>query len=605
MHRLTVPSPAPAQGSMEKIYHAIARRSASGPVSACPAEMAAAAVRLCHAQSCGKCVPCRIGLRVLADELDKIPAGTATEKTLSQIESLAAAIRGGADCAIGTEAAALVLEQLPILKRDAEAHAAGSCAGAPLQAVPCTAACPAGVDIPGYIALVREGRYADAVRVIREDNPFANVCAYVCEHPCEKRCRRGLVDSAVNIRALKRYAVDSAGPVSPPARFPATGKRVAVVGAGPSGLTAAYYLSLMGHEVTVFERQEQPGGMLRYGIPAYRLPRAKLNEDIAAVRAAGVTIRTACDITAGNILELKENYDCVYIAAGAQGDKKLGVPGEDAPGVQSAVELLRALGAGERPDFTGRTVAVVGGGNVAMDAARSLVRLGAARVLLVYRRRVEDMPANPEEVSGARAEGVVMMPMLAPVRVEVKNGRAAALVVQPQRTGKLDAAGRPSPVKADAPEAEIACDAVVVAIGQDIQTAWLAPLGVPLRRGAVAADAGGLAAAGVFAGGDCVSGPATAVRAVAAGKAAAANIDAYLGFDHRLPPAAGRPEKRAGSLPPHGRVTLAEEEADLRKRDFALIERGMSLEEANQEAARCLGCDKCGPANIRGGRRPW
>ncbi|HPE16033.1 MAG TPA: FAD-dependent oxidoreductase, partial [Oscillospiraceae bacterium] len=372
-----------------------------------------------------------------------------------------------------------------------------------------------------------------------------------------------------------------------------------------SGLTAAYYLSLMGHEVTVFERQEKAGGMLRYGIPAYRLPREKLEADVEAICAAGVTIRTSCDITAGNIADLKENFDCVYIASGAQGDKKCGIPDEDAPGVQSAVELLRALGAGERPDFAGKTVAVVGGGNVAMDAARSLVRLGAARVLLVYRRRVADMPANPEEIAGAGEEGVIMMPMLAPVRVEVKNGRAAALVVQPQRSGKIDAAGRPSPVKADAPEVEIACDAVVVAIGQDIQTAWLAPLEVPLKRGAVAADAGGMAAEGVFAGGDCVSGPATAVRAVAAGKTAAANIDAYLGFDHRLAPAAERPEKKAGNLGPHGRVSLVEREADLRKRDFALIERGMSLEEANQESARCLGCDRCGPANIRGGRRSW
>ena len=227
----------------------------------------------------------------------------------------------------------------------------------------CVALCPAGVDIPGYIALVNEGRCADAVRLIRKDNPFPVACAYICEHPCEARCRRNMVDDAINIRGLKRYAVDHAGPVPQPQPAPATGKSVAIIGGGPGGLSAAYYLALMGHRVTVYEKQKQLGGMMRYGIPSYRLPRQLLEAEIASILSVGIQVRTGVDVgTDITFDQLKRRYDCLYISIGAHTDKKTGIEGEDSQSVISAVELLRRIGDEEMPDFTGQQVVVIGGG---------------------------------------------------------------------------------------------------------------------------------------------------------------------------------------------------------------------------------------------------
>ena len=281
------------------------------------------------------------------------------------------------------------------------------------------ALCPAGVDIPGYIALVRAGRYNDAVRLIRKDNPFPTVCGYVCEHPCEARCRRSMVDDAVNICGIKRFACDHATDTTPPPCAPSTGKRIAVIGGGPGGLSAAYFLSLMGHKVVVYDQRPQLGGMLRYGIPDYRLPQEKLDADIEFILSTGIEVHT--DTSIGRDIEfsdIENQYDAVYISIGAHNDKKIGIDGENSIGVHAAVQLLRDIGEGRAPDFHGKRVCVIGGGNVSMDATRTALRLGAASVTCVYRRRISDMTALNEEIEDAQAEGCQILQLQAPDHIE-------------------------------------------------------------------------------------------------------------------------------------------------------------------------------------------
>ena len=293
MSRLDIKSPSRAETVVENLYRDVERRIAASPPGLCPVDMALSFLRLCHAQSCGKCVPCRIGLGQLSLLLEQLLSGTATMNTLVTIEKTARTIVNTADCAIGRDAARLVVDGLEGFRDDYEEHILHQrCLAGLKYPVPCVALCPAGVDIPGYMALVGEDRCADAVRLIRKDNPFPVACAYICEHPCEARCRRNMIDDAINIRGLKRYAVDHAGEVPQPTCAPATGKRVAIVGGGPSGLSCAYYLALMGHKVTVFEEAKQLGGMLRYGIPNYRFPRHLLDAEIQSILSLGIEVHT-------------------------------------------------------------------------------------------------------------------------------------------------------------------------------------------------------------------------------------------------------------------------------------------------------------------------
>ena len=443
--------------------------------------------------------------------------------------------------------------------------------------VPCQAGCPAHVNVPGYIALAGAGRYADAVRLIREENPFPSACGLICEHPCENVCRRSLVDDAVNIRGLKRFAVEKAGEVPPPKSASKNGKRVGVVGGGPAGLTAAYYLSLAGFDVTVFEQREKLGGMLRYGIPMYRLPDADLDRDINAILATGVAAKTGIAVgTDIPFADFRKGFDAVYLTIGAHGAKSLRLEGEDAEGVLSAVTLLRNP---KGFDLAGKRVVVVGGGNVAMDATRTARRLGAATVTCVYRRRIVDMTALPDEVAGAQAEGCEIVQLKAPVRIAAEDGRVVGLVVQPQIVGEIKN-GRPAPVNANAPEETIPCDVVIGAIGQKVDAT-----GLDLTAGD-----------GVFVGGDCDYGPATVVRAIAAGKEAAKKIATDLGIvDCGLRISEGVEIPAPGLPRLHwGRVNFEERAAADRKGDFELMERRMTDEEAAQECTRCLRCDKCG-----------
>ena len=608
MSRLDIKTPSQAQAVVDQLYRNVEHRIASSPPGLCPIDMALNFLELCHAQTCGKCVPCRIGLGQLAQMLREVLDGQPDIRILRRIEETAQTVVDTADCAIGINAAQLVLMGLQGFRDDYEEHILRHrCLGSLKNPVPCVALCPAGVDIPGYIALVHAGRYADAVRLIRKDNPFPVACAYICEHPCEARCRRRMVDDAVNIRALKRYAVDQAGQVPQPPCAPATGKKVAVIGGGPGGLSAAYYLALMGHSVTVYEKRKALGGMLRYGIPDYRFPRTLLDAEIASVLSLGIEVHTDVNVGADVTLDqLKEEYDCLYLAIGAHTDKKTGIEGENSRGVISAVELLRGIGDGELPDFTGRRVVVIGGGNVAMDVTRSAIRLGADRVTCVYRRRKEDMTALPEEVEGAEAEGAELLTLHAPVRIESDAaGNAVALWTQPQIIGEMDRQGRPRPGTARAAERRVEADVIIVAIGQGVESLGFEQSGVVIQRGGTllaGSDTKLPDLEGVFAGGDCVTGPATVIRAIAAGKAAAANIDEYLGFHHEITSPVQVPAPRFSDLRPRGRVNTTERDACERKHDFTCIECGLTAEEAEQESSRCLRCDHFGYGVFKGGR---
>jgi len=597
-----------ASKKVAELFGDLTRRAGASPFGSCPVDLTASFLRMCLAQSCGKCVPCRVGLDRLQGLLEKILSGEGSMEDLSTVKAAAQTIYDSADCAIGFEAAKLVLDGLTAFNDDYVSHVKKGVCTENFGSVPCSCGCPAHVDIPGYIACIGAGRYADAVRVIRKDNPFPSVCGLICEHPCEQVCRRNVVDDAINIRGLKRYAVEKCGNVPAPACAPKNGKTVGIVGGGPAGLTAAYFLALKGYGVTVYEKRRKLGGMLRYGIPAYRLPDQDLDWDIDVILSTGVKVEYGIKVGKDVSFEdLRKKFDAVYVSIGAHGAKKLRIDGENAKGVLSAVELLGAVGEGERPDFTGKRVVIVGGGNVAMDATRTSRRLGAKSVTCVYRRRIVDMTALPEEVAGAQAEGCEVVQLMAPVRIAVENDAVVGLVVQPQIAGPVKD-GRPAPVNAAVPETTIPCDIVVVAIGQDIDSRHFADCGVDVKRGAIVASktgevtAGGSTLAGVFTGGDCWSGPATVIRAIDAGKVAAANIARFCGYDVPIELGVEIPSAPASARLHWGRVNMQERPAEERSGDFNLMEKCLTDEEAAQECSRCLRCDHCGYGAFKGGR---
>ena len=611
MNRLNLYKQSAAQKAIDNVLTDVERRLYTGLFGNCHVNLVASILKLCHAQSCGKCVPCRVGLSQLGNILEDILKGRAESDSLTLLEKTALSIYESADCAIGYEAASTVLKGLQTFRDDYENHLnQGKCSPDEGCSAPCVYRCPAHVDIPGYIALIEAGRYDDAVRLIRKDNPFPTVCGLICEHPCETRCRRNILDLGINIRGLKRFAVDNCSNTVPvPACAAKTGKKVAVIGGGPAGLSAAYYLSLMGHSVTVYETRNYLGGMLRYGIPGYRLPREDLQWDIDAILSTGIEVKLGADIGGEkpngiSIEELRKQYNAIFIAIGAHTEKWLGIEGENLKGVMSAVQMLRAVGDGKMPDFKGKNVIVVGGGNVAMDIARTSMRLKAESVKIAYRRRKNDMTALNEEIEGAIAEGCELLTLQAPVRIEGdKNDNICALWIQPQIIGPMEK-GRPVPLKADKPEERIPCDILIFAIGQVIDSNPFVKFGVKAKRNVFQAqsDTRVEGMEGVFTGGDCATGPATVIRAVEAGKVAAANIDTYLGFDHKISADVEIPDPKTGNKKHWGRVDMREKQPSQCKDNFDIIEYGMIKDEAKQEAARCLRCDHFGYGSFRGGR---
>ncbi|MGN1350261.1 MAG: NAD(P)-binding protein [Anaerovoracaceae bacterium] len=583
------------------------RRIQATPPGMCPVSVTLSMLQASRYQTCTKCVPCRDGLPVLEKLMQEILRGSATMETLEKLKSTAQFISNTADCAIGYNTAKDVLDNIEAFREDFESHILRDrCSDSVGQKVPCIHQCPAHVDIPGYIALAKNGDAAGAINLIRRDNPLPTACAMICEHPCEERCRRTMIDAPINIRGIKKYAVDqiAADKVQTPQPVDATGKKIAVIGGGPSGLTAAYFLALMGHSVTIFERQEKLGGMLRYGIPEYRFPKARLDEDIRAILSAGdITVKYNTMI--GDdlpVADIRKDFDAMYVAIGAQKGKTLKMDGNDAGNVFSAVDILDRIGHGQIPDYSGKTVVVIGGGNVAMDCARSAVRCGAAEVRVVYRRRKEDMTALITEIDAAAEEGVEFMTLQAPESIEKDDaGNCAALIVQPQMIGPYKG-GRPAPKKASLPPERIACDVILIAVGQDIVSGAFEEFGMPAERNVLQAgsDTAVEGMEGVFTGGDCATGPATAIRAIAAGKVAAYNIDRYLGYSHNPVCGVEVPYAELNDPTPTGRVNIAERPASERKHDFLHVEKEMTKEEALQEAGRCLRCDHygCGFVNV-------
>lgn len=608
MARLSVAPRAKDDAKFATFLDEYERRVEATPPGMCAVAMQLDLLRAGGCQTCGKCVPCREGIAHIETLLEEVLAFGVEPDVLDEIRAQATVVRDTADCAIGWHAAEVLLAGLSMFKEEFESHVKqGKCREGVAQTVPCETLCPAHVNVPAYIALAGSGDYAGAIGMVRKDNPFPTACAFVCEHPCEKRCRRTLIDAPINIRGIKKFAVDqlAADQVPTPAPAAPTGKKVAIVGGGPSGLTCAYFCALMGHEVHVLEMCKQLGGMMRYGIPAYRFPRERLDEDIRAIVSAGnVTVHTECRIDAEGMRRLSEEYDAVYVAIGAQGGKTLKLDGADAEGVMSAVDLLTKIGDDEYPDFTGKNVVVVGGGNVAMDCARTSVRAGAASVTVAYRRRLEDMTALRAEIDSAMQEGVEMMTLQAPDHIEVENGQAVALYTQPQFIGPVKR-GRPAPQKADKPLVRVPADVVLIAVGQDIKSAPFEEAGMQADRTYFEAD-DGLKSVGsldnVFVGGDCQVGPKTVIIAIGAGKVAARNIDDYLGFNHELDCGVEVPPAAANWRQPCGRVNIVERPARERKGDFDAVEVEMSAEEAFQEARRCLRCDHFGCGVLDEGR---
>ena len=608
MARLSVAPRAKDDAKFATFLDEYERRVEATPPGMCAVAMQLDLLRAGGCQTCGKCVPCREGIAHIETLLEEVLAFGVEPDVLDEIRAQATVVRDTADCAIGWHAAEVLLAGLSMFKEEFESHVKqGKCREGVAQTVPCETLCPAHVNVPAYIALAGSGDYAGAIGMVRKDNPFPTACAFVCEHPCEKRCRRTLIDAPINIRGIKKFAVDqlAADQVPTPAPAAPTGKKVAIVGGGPSGLTCAYFCALMGHEVHVLEMRKQLGGMMRYGIPAYRFPRERLDEDIRAIVSAGnVTVHTECRIDAEGMRRLSEEYDAVYVAIGAQGGKTLKLDGADAEGVMSAVDLLTKIGDDDYPDFTGKNVVVVGGGNVAMDCARTSVRAGAASVTVAYRRRLEDMTALRAEIDSAMQEGVEMMTLQAPDHIEVENGQAVALYTQPQFIGPVKR-GRPAPQRADKPLVRVPADVVLIAVGQDIESAPFEEAGMQADRTYFEAD-DGLKSVGsldnVFVGGDCQVGPKTVIIAIGAGKVAARNIDDYLGFNHELDCGVEVPPAAANWRQPCGRVNIVERPARERKGDFDAVEVEMSAEEAFQEARRCLRCDHFGCGVLDEGR---
>ena len=585
-------------------------------------DMARAYMAMTQGEACGKCVPGRMGTRVAADILARIADGRGEEGDIRTLRNVGELVRAGSMCELchtSMTGVLAMIDRYEEIFRQAITDAGAGSARRPRRryhtkvTAPCIEACPERLDIPRYIENIKAGRYTESLSVIHEKNPLASVCGRVCVRFCEFACRRGKLDDPINIKHLKRFVSDveqdaAVKKVAPVATIAADAKRVAVIGAGPAGVTAAYHLLRRGYAVEIFEALDEPGGMAAVGIPDYRLPREVLRSEVEVIRQMGAAIhyeqRLGRDFTLQSLRA--DGFAAIFVAIGAQGTSSLRVPGEELKpaGYYPGIDFLRRVNRAE-PIEAGKVAVVVGGGNVAMDCARSSLRLGVEQVHLVYRRDRAEMPADKVEVHDAEEEGVVYHFLSNPTRLVIEDGRVVGVECIRMALGEPDASGRRSPAPVPGSEFVIPCDMVIPAIGQKVDTSCLDKEGAPgvSKWGTLAADADTLVTdqPGIFAGGDCVSGPATLIEAMAAGFRVSRSIDQYfregrvsLSEDERMSRVyralSTVEEEDPDRLGGAHRIDLPMRAVPERIQDFDEVESGLSPEDALLEADRCLRC---------------
>lgn len=575
----------------------------------CMVDVARYFVEFTHSESCGKCIPCRAGLDQALHILKKITGGMAEESDIQNLEELGQMIKEMSLCGLGQTAPNPVLTMLRYFRNEYEEHLrarrcrAGVCDDLFLS--PCENSCPLHMRIPQFLELTKEGRIADAAEMIWLDNPLPGSTGRICQHPCESLCRRKTVDAPLNMREVHRFISDqvSGGPLLEEVatrlathRMAPTGKRIAVVGAGPSGLAAAYYLAMLGHAVTVFEAREEAGGMLRYSLPQYRLPKNVLSQELGIIAGLGVTFRFGQKLGAGVSLDVLEaENDAVFLATGTWKAMSAGITGEEAPSVWHAIHFLEQVARGE-PTNIGQKVVVIGGGNAAVDSARTALRLGC-EVTIAYRRERQDMPAIAQEVDDAEAEGVGLQFLLAPQRVITdKRGRVTGIELMRTKLGDYALDGRRRPVSTSE-KIIVPCDNIILAIGERPDAEPLRCFGIHVRENDTAAADWVTYETNrpkVFAGGDLVTGASNVSSTMATGKAAARAIDTILTGEDRLPELLGRfdvaqvvPAEPDGGL----RQISAELPPAQRKSGFEEVMPGLTQAQAAAESCRCLRCD--------------
>jgi len=566
----------------------------------CMVDLAKFFIAFTQDESCGKCVPCRVGTKQMLTILERITEGKGQPGDIDLLEKLAQTIKATSLCALGGTAPNPVLTTIRYFREEYEEHInknycrAGVCGK--LVKSPCQNACPAGIDVPRYIRLIGDGKFDEAVAVIREKVPFPTVLGYVCVHFCEAKCRRGQLEEAVAIKELKRFAAErdkglwkqNSKILSP------TGKKVAVVGSGPAGLTAAFYLAKLGHSVTVFEALPVAGGMMRVGIPRYRLPAEVLDKEIKEIEDFGVEIKLNTRIDSTDDL-FAQGYNAIFIGIGAHRGTNMGIEGEDTPGIIDGADFLREVSLGNEVKI-GDKVGVIGGGNVAIDASRTALRLGAKEVTILYRRTRAEMPASHEEIEEAIREGVNIVYLATPVTASRVNGRLNVESIRMQ-LGRVDQSGRRRPEPMEGSEFTEEYDTMIKAIGQESVTPD--GFGVDVGRGGrIQVDDDTLAASreGIFAGGDVVTGPASVIEAIADGRQAAIAIDKYLGgegdIDEVLAPVEEVPKYEAPEIEGEQyRPEVNTMPLEKRLSCFDLVELGFDEDKGIEETTRCLRCD--------------
>ncbi|MBU2439153.1 MAG: FAD-dependent oxidoreductase, partial [Acidobacteria bacterium] len=564
-------------------------------------------------ESCGKCVSCREGTQRLWEIVNKITEGKGEMKDLDLLEELAEITKDASMCGLGQTAANPVLSTLKYFKEEYEEHILHKKCPALLcreiVSAPCQYICPIDQEASVYVALIAEGRYQEALDIIRKDNPLPSVCGRVCDHKCESVCRAGEIGEPISIRALKRFILDwsekNKKAAAEQKKEPRKNKKVAIIGSGPAGLTAGYYLNLQGYDVTIFESHPVAGGMLAIGIPEHRLPRSILKSDIDYILKSGVSLKTNMALGRDFSLDdlFKDTFEAVFIAVGAHKSMKMEIPGEDAEGVFPGMEYLTQVNLGKKINL-GQKVAIVGGGNAAIDAARVAMRnKDTTEVTILYRRTRKEMPAYEEEIEAALEEGIDIQFLVAPVRILTKNGKMTGVDCIRMKLGDMDSSGRRRPVPMEGSEYTIAVDALISAIGEKPDVSFAdEKTGLKISRWqTIVADEETLVTnrKGVFTGGDAMTGPSSVVKAIGAGKNAAVSINLFL----QDKPLAKQYELHRPSqfIPP---IELTEEEVEnalrpqmprlsVEKRDKNFNEVDLGLDElmAVREARRCLRCE--------------